>query len=141
MNKINVAFRIIAGYVDLLITAGITMLIFEIFVGEINANDWRLYAVSFPLMIVKDAFGQSIGKYLLGVEIIDSRTGQKAQWYQRILKNSTVALMVFVEAPMVLIRKDHRKLGDLIAKTDIAVNERSYALHLFNYLIKYISRK
>ena len=51
MNNIKVMFRAIAGFVDLLIHTGIIMLIFGIFIGEINANDWRLYAAFLPLMI------------------------------------------------------------------------------------------
>ena len=136
MNKIKVVFRIIAGFVDLLIHAGIIMLIFSVFVGEIDANDWRLYAAFLPLMILRDMFGQSVGKYLLGIDIIDFRTGQKAKCYQRILKNITVLLTMFVEVPMVLFRKDHRKLGDIIAKTDVTINEKSYALYLFKYMLE-----
>ena len=112
------------------------MLIFEVFVGEITPKDWRLYAVFLPLMILRDVFGQSIGKLLFGVEIVDFRTGDKAKWYQRILKNITVVLTVFVEVPMVLFRKDHRKLGDIIAKTDVRINENGYILHLVKHLFR-----
>ena len=129
-QKITLLFRGAAFLMDIMIYSAIMQVIVWIFykipVFEITPV---IIGIAFILMFFRDVFGKSIGKYLLGLNIIDSRSKDKSKVYQRLLKNITLPLW-FVEAPIVIFSKKHRRIGDLLAKTETTVDENKDAFKL-----------
>ena len=74
------------------------------------------------LFIFRDVFGRSIGKIILKLEIVDSRTGKKAALWQRLLKNITAPITV-VEILIILLKKEQFRLGDKLARTETRIKE------------------
>ncbi len=80
----------------------------------------------FPLYcLFKDClFGRrSLGKLIFGLIILDSQTGERASYKSLILRNILYVPLVQVEAVLVLANKG-RRLGDIIAKTHVAVKNK-----------------
>ena len=123
--KITLIFRGAAFLMDIMIYSAIMQVIVWIFYKiPVFGTKPVMLGIAFILMFFRDVFVKSIGKYLLGLNIIDSRSKNKAKVYQRLLKNITLPLW-FVEAPIVIFSKKHRRIGDLLAKTEITVDENS----------------
>ena len=123
--KITLIFRGAAFLMDIMIYSAILQVIVWIFYKiPVFGTKPVIIGIAFIFMFFRDVFGKSIGKYLLGLNIIDSRSTNKAKVYQRLLKNITLPLW-FVEAPIVIFSKKHRRIGDLLAKTEITVDENS----------------
>jgi uncharacterized RDD family membrane protein YckC len=131
-KKILLLFRGVAFGIDTMICAGIMMVIVGIFHKiPILGTMPFIIGIAFVLMFFRDVFGKSIGKYLLGLNIVDLRSKNKAKFYQRLLKNITVPFSI-IEIPIVIFSKKHQRIGDLLAKTETTVDENSYALTIFN---------
>jgi len=131
-KKILIVFRGCAFAVDTMICAGIMMVIVGIFhkIPILGTMPFMI-GIAFILMFFRDVFGKSIGKYLFGLNIVDLRSKNKAKFYQRLLKNITVPFSI-IEIPIVVFSKKHQRIGDLLAKTEITIDENSYALTIFN---------
>lgn len=131
-KKILIVFRGCAFAVDTMICSGIMMVIVGIFhkIPILGTMPFMI-GIAFILMFFRDVFGKSIGKYLFGLNIVDLRSKNKAKFYQRLLKNITVPFSI-IEIPIVVFSKKHQRIGDLLAKTEITIDENSYALTIFN---------
>ena len=120
--------RIVAGIIDFFIIALIYEIPFVIFImlplitGQISSDiviERALYCTLFALflLIFKDIFKNgSIGKRIMKLEIVDSKTKEKALLTKRILRNVTWVLS-FIEV-IFLIASDKR-IGDRIAGTEV----------------------
>ena len=120
--------RIVAGIFDFFIIALIYEIPFVIFImlplitGQISSDiviKRALYCTLFALLLLifKDIFKNgSIGKRIMKLEIIDSKTQEKALLTKRILRNVTWVLS-FIEV-IFLIASDKR-IGDRIAGTEV----------------------
>lgn len=140
-NKLTLLFRGGAFYIDLMISVAIAMIFNTIVYGELSFDHIYLdIGLAFILLTFRDIFGKSVGKLLLGMSIVDTRDNNKAKIFQRLVKNITTPLSI-IEIPMVLLRKDHRRLGEMLAKTETKLDEDSSALSLLNYLIKMAQHK
>ena len=103
--KITLIFRGAAFLMDIMIYSAILQVIVWIFYKiPVFGTKPVIIGIAFIFMFFRDVFGKSIGKYLLGLNIIDSRSTNKAKVYQRLLKNITLPLW-FVEAPIVIFSK------------------------------------
>jgi len=71
--------------------------------------------------LLHDAFGgQSLGKIILGMEIINDKD-QPCSFVQGLLRNISLAIpfVVIIEYFVLLFNKQGRRLGDILAKTRV----------------------
>ena len=135
-NNAVLIFRGIAYFIDTLISTIATMGIIVILKGKLHFEDiYLVIGIAFTLLIFRDIFGKSLGKFLLGMTIVDYKNKNKAKFYQRLLKNITVPLSM-VEIPIIIFAKNHKRIGDRLAKTEIVINEDNYWLKVFNKVIQ-----
>ena len=140
-RKITLFFRALALLIDLMFCEFILMLVELIITGDITLENNDLFmACALVFLVFRDLFGRSLGKCLLGIKIIDIKSGQKAKWYQRVIKNITTPLTM-VEGIVLMASKGDRRWGDFIGKTRIEANGNSYAFTLFNLLFNYKKSK
>ena len=124
-------FRGIALVIDLMISAFVAITAGDLIYCEDSSNRFYLVMViGCLLMLFRDIFGKSLGKFFLGLEIVDEQSGTKATISQRILKNITAPITVVVEAPIVIFSKDNRRLGDRLAKTKTQIADNN-SLYLY----------
>lgn len=135
-NKTVLIFRGIAFIIDAMLCASIAIAILFILKGGLHLQDnYLTIGIGLTLFILRDIFGKSLGKYLLGMTIVDSKTQNKVKFYQRLLKNITAPLSI-IEIPMIIFAKDNKRIGDRLAKTEIVINEDNYWLKVFNTVIQ-----
>jgi uncharacterized RDD family membrane protein YckC len=96
----------------------------------------------FVLFLCKDIFnGQSIGKRLMKIQIVDNLTLQKTTNIKLVLRNIFLYLWP-IELFMVLIKGD-RRLGDYVINTKIIANPEKQLIEinrqsLFTFLICFV---
>ncbi len=121
----TIALRAIAFWIDMAIMLfGVMTVDLSVFgyTGFSSRHTYIIMLVGMGIMVFRDVWGRSIGKKLLKLKIVNHKDGSKAKFYQRLLRNITSFIMV-VEVVFVLIRSDRRRLGDLIAGTDVIGKE------------------
>lgn len=135
-KNITTLFRGCAFLIDMMICTSVAMAVARLLPGiQILKATSGIIGVGALLLFLRDIFGKSIGKYLLGLNIVSIKDNQKANLSQRLVKNITVPLSI-IEIPFVVLSKDNKKIGDMLAKTKIVIDENSYALTIFNKFIK-----
>lgn len=134
LTKKTLLMRGIAFGIDTLISTTMAVLINCIIFKTISLqNITPTIIIGFTLLILRDIFGKSIGKYILGLNIIDITTNKKTNVFKRLLKNITTPITI-IEIPICLLRADNKRLGDLLAKTSIKVNENNKIFTLLNQI-------
>lgn len=79
----------------------------------------RFMLFSLVFYLVKDVVhGKSIGKWFMGIKIIDVTNEQKPSIFRLILRNALIFIWP-VEFIVLLISKDSRRIGDKLAKTNV----------------------
>ena len=68
--------------------------------------------------MLKDLGGNSLGKRITGFKVISVIGDEKPKITQLLVRNLFVFFIPF-DAMMVLLRSDHRRIGDLLAKTTV----------------------
>lgn len=126
--------RIVAGIIDFFIIALIYEIPFAIFVmlplitGQISTRiviARALYCTLFALLllILKDVFKNgSIGKRIMKLEIIDSKTQEKALLTKRILRNVT---WVFSFIEVIFLIASDKRIGDRITGTEVVEKKQT----------------
>ncbi|WP_416236708.1 RDD family protein [Vibrio owensii] len=73
--------------------------------------------------LLSDGFaqGQSLGKKLLGISVIDSVTGKSCSYPQSFFRNVLTPIIGMIDAIFIL-GKRRQRLGDKLAKTVVVVN-------------------
>ena len=120
--------RFIANFIDtflglqIFMTITIFLLAFMITFGLIR--DYKkiymiLYAVVANLVIplFKDIFGRSLGKKILGITIIDSKTNSRPKRWKLVLRNIFMPIPLFLEGVVCLATG--KKIGDHIFGLDV----------------------
>lgn len=116
--------RAIAFFLDTLIAlGGITVVNFLLFLYapfEIsNAVGQASLVVMVAYFFLRDAkHGQSIGKKIVKLRVIQHSTGMPANPLHSILRNIPLALLWWLE-PFVVLQKSKRRLGDLLGSTSV----------------------
>ena len=90
---------------------------------------WLTVVLQFPYGLFKDCVGgRSLGKYLTGCRVVDSKTGKPALVGQTILRNLPFLIPLFsiVELATASIRPDSRRLGDLLAGTIVVTGSPDF---------------
>lgn len=79
------------------------------------------FSIIFTLFLCKDNLnGQSLGKYLMKIQVVDNSTNQPPRTFILIVRNFFLSVWP-IELVLVLINGD-RRLGDYVAKTSIIIN-------------------
>ena len=119
LNKTLLLKRAIALYIDVGITTVFSMAIYESIFKNYNLDRYSFVMILTQLlMICRDVFGRSLGKICAKLYIVDFNNGDKTTLSQRILRNITGPVII-VEIFAILLREDHRRFGDVLAKTEV----------------------
>jgi uncharacterized RDD family membrane protein YckC len=75
---------------------------------------WALY------LLLCDGFpkGQSLGKMLTKIAVVDAHTNQPCKYGQSVLRNAPLMVLGFFDA-IFIFGKERRRLGDLLASTKV----------------------
>lgn len=103
-----------------LVDVAVSFLIILLLAKVLSVETYILSRYLVVMLLFRDIFGKSLGKLLLGITIIDFKTGKKANVWQRILRQLTLPIIA-AEMIVVISTKDKRRLGDYWAKTDLKV--------------------
>ncbi|MFQ5587237.1 MAG: RDD family protein [Nitrospiria bacterium] len=125
--KANTLNRFIAKFLDLLIISAI---------GQIPLKVSFLAALSYLLISDGLAGGRSLGKQIIGLQVISAETGDAISFKESIIRNMTLALAFFFtqipyvgwllavlvlgfESLLLIGNPRGRRVGDELAKTQI----------------------
>ncbi len=113
--------RLLAATIDF----ALIMLISQVFVFmsfiEQNYLMKITFSIMFSLFLCRDNLnGQSLGKRLMKIQVIDNRTMQTPTNFKCMLRNMFLCVWP-IELLIVLITGD-RRLGDYVSKTKIIIN-------------------
>ena len=134
LRETALLFRGIAFAIDTFISVLLAMLCNRIFFGvDIFRHLEIMICIFFAFLMLRDVLGKSCGKYVLGLNIVNIENHEKSNFFRKNLKNITSPLTI-LEIPMIVCRKDHKRIGDMLAKTEVQIAENSWALLLFKRL-------
>lgn len=105
--------RGIAFLIDMIIIAGVFSVVTSTVVTDIAAMaqwGWAIRLGMYMLILLRDLFGRSLGKKLLGLDLLDTQ-GKKPPLWKRILRNITFIIFQ-VEIIVVALNGDHQRLSD-----------------------------
>ena len=78
-------------------------------------------AIGLLCFILRDAFGRSLGKRIMKLEILDRKTGEKAKTAQRIMRNFFF-IIVWIDG--IVMCSSGQSIGDTVAST-VVVSKKS----------------
>lgn len=85
------------------------------------------FSIIFTLFLCKDNLnGQSLGKHLMRIQVVDNSTNQPPRTFILILRNFFLSVWP-IELVLVLINGD-RRLGDYVAKTSVIINAHNQSV-------------
>ena len=114
--------RLIAFMIDFALPTLIVSTVFSLIVHDIMGlpvtnTEVMIWGYSlFISVMLKDLGGNSLGKRITGFKVISVIGDEKPKITQLLVRNLFVFFIPF-DAMMVLLRSDHRRIGDLLAKT------------------------
>ena len=117
-------------YVGELIDSLISAIIFMFFLSLGNSiglsqgiTGWLASLIAALYFLLSDGFprGQSLGKKLLGISVIDSVTGESCSLKQSLFRNLLSPLLGIIDAFFILGKKRQR-IGDKLAKTVVIIH-------------------
>lgn len=120
MNNLKLMLkRGLALWIDLVLSALIGILLyFHYSITYIVDPLPFVMALGILALIGRDIFGRSLGKCIFRLKIVDIKTNYRAKCYQRILRNIAAPIIV-IEALILFIKNDNRRLGDILAGTSV----------------------
>ena len=116
--------RLIAFMIDFALPTLIVSTVFSLIVHDIMGlpvtnTEVMIWGYSlFISVMLKDLGGNSLGKRITGFKVISVIGDEKPKITQLLVRNLFVFFIPF-DAMMVLLRIDHRRIGDLLAKTTV----------------------
>ena len=105
--------RSIAFLIDMIVIACMFSVVTSTVVTDMETMmkwGWAIGVGIYVLILLRDLFGRSLGKKLLGLELLDSQ-GNKPKLWKRILRNITFAIFQ-IEIIIVALSRDHQRLSD-----------------------------
>lgn len=137
-EKPNVGIRLVSMLLDHFILCFTLVPLMTILVFATGSNVpfempiWPLY-VAIAIYLNKDGVGgQSVSKRILGLKVVDAKTGQPANELQCFLRNMTIPIWIIEIIPVLI--SPSRRIGDVIAGTRTIVGEKRPPLSLFSDL-------
>ncbi|WP_410795643.1 RDD family protein [Parabacteroides sp. FAFU027] len=121
--------RFLAAIIDFAIILLIGQLLMLLNLTHINYVTNIIFSLIFTLIICKDNMnGQSVGKYLMRIQIVDLQTDIEALNIKTMIRNIFLCLWP-IEVIFFLIKPD-RRLGDYVSKTKLIEVSQSQPLKL-----------
>lgn len=133
-KKADIELRIGAFIIDYLIITAIFMIPFLlnfqfILEGDIDLVlrfSYQMIIFAFLIFILKDIVkGVSFGKWLVGIKVSDKNNYILTPNIFRLMLRNIFILIWPIEFLVFLISKDKRRIGDIIAKTDVIISNRN----------------
>lgn len=127
MNKTKIYYlhRMLALWVDLVIGITLTSFVCSVVEKLFETNTNVLQSLILCIFIIfRDVFGRSVGKRIFKLHIVDQKSNSNSSLYQRIIRNISM-IIGFVELPIVLLNKDSRRLGDILAGTSVCCENKN----------------
>lgn len=88
-----------------------------------------IFGLQLTLFLCKDCFdGQSVGKRLMKIQVVDRQTGNSVSSWRLIIRN--IFIILWMIEGLVLIITNGRRLGDMLAKTKVIHQGNSKKIHL-----------
>ncbi|MCX8905731.1 RDD family protein [Vibrio parahaemolyticus] len=118
--------RYCGQFLDLIIS-WLLLLLLMFLLNEMGSSreqtDFISISVSAIYLIFSDALprGQSVGKLMLGMSVIDKESGEYCSLWQSFIRNILNPLIGLIDAIFILSRKRQR-IGDLAANTIVVKN-------------------
>jgi len=143
MKQISIKERLVSMTIDHVAMTGLMMVLFlpasvyfhithPAIIGQkyypVEDSPLLFYAGTFVISLYfnKDSvFGRSIGKRILGLQVIDIRSGKPATPIQCLIRNLTI--LIWPVEVIFAIANTRRRLGDFIARTQLVYFDK--ALH------------
>lgn len=113
--------RGIAFLIDMIVIACMFSVVTSTVVTDMETMmkwGWAIGLGIYVLILLRDLFGRSLGKKILGLELLDSQ-GNKPKLWKRILRNITFAFFQ-VEILVVALSSDHQRLSDQLLHLRVA---------------------
>ena len=109
--------RLIAFKLDLIgVPFALSLVLLPLTLASSELRNWALALLWFLYMLFRDSIrGQSIGKRLLGLRVVQRNTEQPCTWQRSLLRNSTLA--IFPIDLLFALSDEKRRLGDRFART------------------------
>jgi uncharacterized RDD family membrane protein YckC len=127
--------RLIAFIIDLLIIAviiGIFFFITQTFESQIIFL--LLSALMLTLLLCKDCInGQSFGKKIMKIQVVDNKTDRKVTNFQKIVRN--VFVVFWIVDFFVLYFSKYKRIGDYVAKTKVICNNETEKVKFDNSIL------
>ena len=118
-NKALLFRRAIALYIDMAISSFVGCMINYCVFAITNVDNLIIAVIVMQLlMICRDIFGRSVGKQCVRLYVVGTEGHSQVKPYQRVLRNITTPIIT-IEFFVALLREDHRRFGDLLAKTEV----------------------
>ncbi len=128
-DKADLGMRFLAFFIDLVICVAIFMVL-DLVSGPLGAICATAY------VLVRDGLfnGQSVGKKILKLRVVQVEEGRNANYLDSVVRNLTLAIpfvgwfiLSIVEGVFVLSDEDGIRLGDKLARTQVTPVESSQA--------------
>ena len=115
--------RLISMFIDYsLLAIAIVAGVFIIGIHVVQKNYYLFLFIAAIICSFKDVFGQSVGHRLLQLKLIDRSTEKAPAIWKRFVRNLTLFIWP-VEVAAVFLRKDNRRLSDVLLNTDVITLE------------------
>lgn len=100
------------------------------FIGSNLRNGYMIFMFVFMIYFLKDSYrGKSIGKRLIGLQVINIETGQPANSFQCFIRN--LLIPIWPLEVLISIFSPTRRMGDLIANTKVLTTEKEKVKTIF----------
>ncbi len=95
------------------------------------------FAIAFVLMLAKDAVrGMSVGKFIVGIQVVDNKTGNPIGLWQSALRNSLLYILLVIEFFVMVCNSKGIRLGDRLAETRVVDAKDQGLSHYLKRLFK-----
>lgn len=118
--------RFFAFIVDIIMSAMFAILIYGVLsFFSVKIIIPMIAIIGWAALICKDCFnGVSVGKLLLGIQVVDSNTQQIVSPQKSIIRNLFYFLS-FIDIAFAFTNSKERRLGDYIAHTEVVLRGKS----------------
>ena len=94
-------------------------------------------ALAFVFFLARDAVrGMSVGKFIVGIQVVDSKTGKPIGLWQSALRNSLLYILLVIEFFVMICNSKGLRLGDRLAETRVVDAKDQGLSHYLKRLFK-----
>jgi len=111
---IDEALAFVGGYAALL-------LLDKVMPSDSSVPMLAMWIIIIGYTLIADGMfnGQSVGKKIMGMYVVDTKTGEPCTYMQSVMRNITFLLGIF--DVIFIVGSDRRRLGDCLASTKVLI--------------------